>query len=1000
MITTVSVSAQNAQNIKLTAKAKKILRKWENVFYNWGHLGKIRIDSVSVLDSSKQIEVYFSNALSYMPVRESSIKKINKSLQLLLEKKFKAYDIVIFSGGYEYKQLIPNSYRSTSKIDTSRVFNKKHQALLINKVNGLKPNKGLYASHIALWHSHGWYYESKFDRWEWQRARLFGTVEDISPMGYVLPYITPMLENAGATVFLPRERDTQLNEVIVDADGSSGNSEFTLHADAVNVRKSEGFALKDTLFTAENPFKLGSSFFVKVFNEINVASYLPDIPEKGEYSVHISYQQNALNNKDVTYTVNHTGGSTKFIVNQTMGGGTWIYLGTFIFDKGKNNIKGNVEVSCTNGQLSLDAIRFGGGMGNIARRPANEVIPNEWSLKTGQKKDIKRKKVNPELYDWKTSQRPRYIESARYWLQYAGMTDSIVYNLNKGKNDYNDDYKSRGEWVNYLMGAPNGPTNHKNLTGLNIPIDLVLAFHTDAGVRPKDSIVGTLSIYNSIMDNGVFPNGKSRLASRDLTDIIHTQIVDDIHALHNPKWTRRAMWNRPYSEAWRPNVPAMLLELLSHQNLSEVKFGLDPRFRFDVSRAIYKGILKFQAFQEGRDFVVQPLPVNHVSIQKINKNEYELSWKPVNDPLEPTAKPTQYKVYQRIDANGFDNGKIIKDASYRFLIHNPDQILSFKVTAVNNGGESMPSEILSVCRASGSKPTVLIVNAFDRICGPAIIDNKALAGIAWWDDEGVTDKKDIAFCGRQYDFDRKSEWLDDDSPGWGASYGDMEGKPIPGNTFDFVYTHGEAILAAGYSFISVSDEAFNTSYDDSSYSIVDVVLGEEKTTIQHKDTSKYDFSIFSPKLMDKLAKLTGQGKHIMMTGAYVGTDLKLQNDSTAIKFAGEVLHYKWRTNHAVKSGNVYTSNYAAPFFNGNLNFNTTYNPNIYTVEAPDAIEPFGKDAYTAWRYTENNSSAGVFYNGKYKTVIMGFPFETIVKKEGRNKLMKLILDYFTTKAKN
>ena len=75
------------------------------------------------------------------------------------------------------------------------------------------------------------------------------------------------------------------------------------------------------------------------------------------------------------------------------------------------------------------------------------------------------------------SQRPRYQEGARYFLQYAGMPDTLVYILNKakvdysnrgkdaaafakreaGKDDYKDDYQSRGEWVNYLMGAPNGP---------------------------------------------------------------------------------------------------------------------------------------------------------------------------------------------------------------------------------------------------------------------------------------------------------------------------------------------------------------------------------------------------------------------------------------------------------------------------------------------------------------------------------------------------------------
>jgi hypothetical protein len=47
-------------------------------------------------------------------------------------------------------------------------------------------------------------------------------------MAYVVPYLAPMLENSGAVVFLPRERDIQVNEVIVDNDRSTGTSGFEL----------------------------------------------------------------------------------------------------------------------------------------------------------------------------------------------------------------------------------------------------------------------------------------------------------------------------------------------------------------------------------------------------------------------------------------------------------------------------------------------------------------------------------------------------------------------------------------------------------------------------------------------------------------------------------------------------------------------------------------------------------------------------------------------------
>ena len=123
----------------------------------------------------------------------------------------------------------------------------------------------------------------------------------------------------------------------------------------------------------------------------------------------------------------------------------------------------------------------------------------------------------------------------RYYLQYAGFPDSLVYNMNSGKNDYIDDYQSRGEWVNYLMGNPNSSPGNRKAEGLGIPVDLAFAFHTDAGITPSDSIIGTLAIYSTWAKKGVFPDGGSRMASRDLADIIQTQITDDCRVLFNPE---------------------------------------------------------------------------------------------------------------------------------------------------------------------------------------------------------------------------------------------------------------------------------------------------------------------------------------------------------------------------------------------------------------------------------------------------------------------------------
>jgi hypothetical protein len=104
-------------------------------------------------------------------------------------------------------------------------------------------------------------------------------------------------------------------------------------------------------------------------------------------------------------------------------------------------------------------------------------------------------------------------------------------------------------------------------------------------------------------------------------------------------------------------------------------------------------------------------------------------------------------------------------------------------------------------------------------------------------------------------------------------------------------------------------------------------------------------------------------------------------------------HFLPRTGHAVRVGEIYATDYAKPVYSGIYNFNTGYSPSVYTVEAPDAIEPAGKGALTAFRYTENNASAGVAFRGTYNTFILGFPFESIADEKQRKLLMNQVLKF-------
>ena len=573
---------------------------------------------------------------SYPAFRPGNVDASYALVRKLLGKKYRDYKISLNSLGQPIEELIPNAFRSAAgQWDRSRMaVQQPRPAPVVRRISRpLQPARGLQNRTIDIRPSHGWYYNSSIDRWEWQRPRMFQTVEDLFPFSFTTFYLIPMLENAGAMVFTPRERDIQVREVVVDNDTPTG---AYIESGPGWQKGAPGFAAGQPPYRVNlNPFLQGTHRFCPGDTlGARTAQWTPDIPASGDYAVYISWKHAAQNVDDALYTVRHAGGETRFLVNQQIGGSTWIYLGAFRFLQGSHPESGSVLLSsktATPGRtISADAVRFGGGMGNILRNGA-------------------------------VSGKPRFAEGSKYWLQYAGLPDTLIYNLYDGKDDYRDDYNSRSEYLNYLYGAPFGPKKNRQDPGLGIPFDLTLAFHTDAGITRSDTTIGTLAIYSysSADSTFSFPDGVSRMANRDFADLLQTQIVDDLRRLYDPAWNRRAVMDGAYSEAMRPQVPCTLVELLSHQNFLDMKFGLDPRFRFDAARAIYKAMLKFIAFQNQTDFSVQPLPVDHFQALLTGPGEATLRWQPVGDPLEPTATATRYIVYTRREEGGFDNGTLV-----------------------------------------------------------------------------------------------------------------------------------------------------------------------------------------------------------------------------------------------------------------------------------------------------------------------------------------------------
>ena len=916
----------------------------------------IAIDSAIVKKDDKLIDIYFSKEIAYLPIREKWLLNFEEVVRNSQKRKIrKRYKINSYSGSKLLTYYIPNFYRESNPSDSLRFDSRESNNIvhIVNESNPTQPTSGLQNKHIAIWGGHGQYYAQKDSLWQWQRPNLFTTVEDFYTYSYVVPYIIPMLEKAGANVYYPKERDTQTQELIVDLDSDSSKVIKTKGVlDVIG-----GFALRETYADYENPFKLGTHHQMKTTSSSGIEDsivYKITNLEKGDFAVYVSYNKSDESVTDVEYEVFHDGGKTVFRVNQQMGFDTWVYLGEFHFGISNNSkiiVKNNSKFK---GEITSDAIKLGGGFNRIMR--------------------------NGTL-----SKMPSYLNAARYYLQYSGMPDSSVYSLTNYTDDYKDDYKSRGEWVNYLLGQPYSANRDSSLQGLNIPLDMSLAFHTDASTTKTDSVVGTLTIHSTKGLNGeqIFPDGRSRYSNRDLADIVHTEIVKTIHQKYNPEWVRRPMWDKQYSEATYPNVPSILIELLSHQNFGDMKYGLDPNFKFDVSRSIYKGILKYLTSVNNQSYIVSPLAINSFSV--IYKDEkLVLNWKQTIDELEKTAKADAYVVYTKVGDGGFDNGILVKGSSYEFVDFELGKQYSFKVKAVNNGGVSFDSEILSACIFNKKDNPVLIVNAFDKVSAPEYYDTDSLGGFSDWKKSAIAYGIDISYTGNQYNFDKNKPWITNPLTGHGASYSNYEGKQVCGNTFNYPFIHGKFFAKRNISFVSTSIKAFEDNVAlYSHFDKIDLIYG--KQSIYKSVASKRDYSIFNESTRGAISTWLAKDKSILVSGAFVGSDVFLENsnDTDRVDWVKDNFNYNIVTDKASVSGE---------FRNKETKFRVNKEPmgRMYELRSLDALSRVG-DGVNLFRYSENNYSVGVYSNlNNYKTLVLGIPIGNVI--ENQDKLWDEIID--------
>ena len=873
---------------------------------------------------------------------------IYKKIKGELPKPFRNYQITVETNGMRIDELIPN--RLSQNADKSRLWGDidyDGEPWVKNISAPFKVTHGLQNRHLSLWASHGRFYDVANGYWRWQRPKLFGTTEDLYTQTIVVPYLIPMLEKAGAIVFTPRERDWQKEEVIVDNDGSKSYYIEATKGDKWRTTAEPGFAYHTGTYTdGENPFIAGSARMVKTTtskSKYSLATYQPRFQKAGRYAVYVSYQTFENSVKDALYTVWHKGERTQFRVNQQMGGGTWVYLGTFDFDAGYSEFN-RVTISNQSdekGIVTTDAVRFGGGMGNIER-------------------------------DGETSKMPRALEGARYWAQWAGMPYQI-YSGREGTNDYADDINVRSMMTNLLGG---GSCYMPTLAGRGVPIELALAIHSDAGyAKDGQGLIGSLSICTTKFNNGKLNAGISRMASRDFADALLSNQTLDLKYKYG-QWNRRELFDRNYSETRLPEVPSAILETMSHQNFPDMRYGQDPNFRFTLARSIYKTILRYVNDQHGRPFIVSPLAPNHFRIA-LKGNVARLNWEAVNDPQEATAKPTGYIVYTAVGKADFDNGIYVRSKTEHEVEMEPGLVYHFKVAAVNRGGESFTTEVLSACYEPKATKTVLIVNGFHRLSSPAIRNTESEQGFDLNEDPGVTYGPTFGWSGRQVNYSRAE--MGNENGGLGSTGDELAGMLIAGNDFNYVTTHAQAIATAKrYNIVSCSSEAVEKGEVNlTDYDAVDLLLGLER----NDGHSVKEYKTFSTAMQKALERYANHSGAMLVSGAYIGTDMSSAEERQFLK---TTLKSSW-------GGRSQTTDSMVKGLGTEMAYWKALNEEHYAATSADILQPV-KPAYTAMQYADGYGAA-VAYQGSCKLFVMGFPFECIKGEQKQATIMRGIMNF-------
>ena len=753
---------------------------------------------------------------------------------------------------------------------------------------------------------HGWQRNSSGTFWTLDRPLLLEMNEaygNRDQMSIFADYVF----NAGATVVAFRPIGYQTNEVVID------------NVDPEVIWSGPWNNSSQTVYYGK-PGQLPYRWASLASQETATATYVPTIPEAGFYPVY-TWVRHGSDRTFQLYRIRHTGGESQVRIPHHKVGNGWVYLGTYYFAEGSNPESGAVVISnlrpveAVGSVVIADAIRFGNGMSSEG------------------------------------STYPREDEASRYWIKNSlGVGQSTtIYDLGSGYTEGQDN-----------VGAPIRMAAEMNREAASPLYDSIyLGFHSNAaGGR------GAIGLYNTSANRRT-PN-QVRWA-----ELVGKETNEHLRSM-NPQlevpWSTRTAYTYGSTFGEINNLSinnefdATITEVAFHDNAQDAILLRDPKVRYWIARASYRAVMKYMNEFAGVPLRYLPDPPRNARAIAGENGEVTISW---DTPVYGTGSgaPSGYLVYRSTDGYGFGQPVRVDGLNNTSItLENlpTGAPIYFRVSSINEGGESFPSESVGAHPGGSSgKSRVLFVNAFERL--------------------------DRHINIRQSPYDR--QYL---PPGHDGNSGVID-RVIPRsvNSFDYVVQHGRAIDSAGWVFDSASKEAVGhgkVSLDN--YNVVIWAAGQDGVA----DES------FNSAQRTRVAAYLDAGGAIFVSGSEVAYHLDRPNGPST----GErsFLHNSLRAHFSLE--NVQTHSVVTrtgAIFEGLPAVNFDNGPGgIYPVRNPSRIVPSA----------EGGSVPALFYNGglggpaaiQYdgsdgggRVVFFAFPFETILDSDQRNNYMARILDF-------